>query len=148
MLRASGPPVKPEIQRAVDSVLTEETNYDRLDNRSALRESLVRAVKLESSESDSPIIAFTRNISATGLGLITNQPINEKSSNTLKISRLDGPDLSILSECRWCKPYGDGWFLSGWQFITLKHSFSPLKPSGIKKALSNQDIESAFKFQS
>lgn len=151
MLRTSHisqPKIKPEIQRAVTSVVKEDTDFDRINNRSAVRESLVRAVKIENKDSESSIIAFSRNISATGLGLITSEPIDQNTASTLKISRLNDPDLAILSECRWCKPYGEGWYLSGWQFITLKHSFSQHKPSGISKALSNRDIENAFEMNS
>jgi len=120
MLRTSGPPVKPEIQRAIDSILKEDSNFDRVEARSAHRENLVRAVMIKIRESESQITAFSRNISATGVGLITGEMIQERSSGILKIAQLVGPDLSILADCRWCKPYGDSWFLSGWQFIALK----------------------------
>lgn len=120
MLRTSGPPVRPDIQRAVTDVVKEDSNFDRVENRSAHRTSLVRPVTIDIRESDKLINAFSRNISDTGIGLVTNQLIIDGCSATLAIARLKGPDLRLLGDCRWCKPYGDGWFLSGWQFIALK----------------------------
>ena len=122
MLRTvqAGPPAKPDIQRAVDSILKEDSNFDRNENRSAHRQNLVRPVQMEIREPAETVAGFSRNVSATGIGIITNQPINDKAIALLKIGGLSNNDLSILSECRWCKPYGSGWYMSGWQFISLK----------------------------
>lgn len=129
MLRSSGPPPKPDIKRAIDELLKEDAQYDRSENRSAHRENLVRHVQIEirqqaSAGDDEPnsLSGFSRNISATGIGLISESPVQEKSVAVLSIDRI-GPStgpLKVLSECRWCRPYGDNWFLSGWQFINLK----------------------------
>jgi len=123
MLRSnSGPPAKPEIQRVIDAILKEDAHFDRIENRSAMRESLVRAVLVELRETELSIPAFSRNVSTTGIGLITNQPFDEKAIAVLTIDRIgkDSRPAAILSECRWCRPYGENWHLSGWQFINLK----------------------------
>ena len=137
MLRSSGPPPKPDIKRAIDDLLKEDARYDRSENRSAHRENLVRhvGIKLRKNEQstlgekkedphgeDEPAYSgFSRNISATGIGLISKVQIQEKSVGVLSIDRLGSSEpLTILSECRWCRPYGKNWFLSGWQFINLK----------------------------
>lgn len=122
MLRSgnTGPPPKPDIQRAIDAILKEDANFDRTENRSAHRENLVRAVSIESRGLEEVKDGFSRNVSATGVGLITNHEIAEKLVGTLKIERLSGQPTAILSECRWCRPYGENWYLSGWQFINLK----------------------------
>ena len=120
MLRTSGGPAKPDIQRAVEEMLRDDTQYDRAENRSAMREHLVRPVSIKFREIEEPISAFSRNISATGIGLITDQPVGEGKTAVLAIKQLRGPDVCILAECRWCKSYGENWHLSGWQFINLK----------------------------
>lgn len=139
MLRSSGPPPKPDIKRAIDEILKEDARYDQQENRSAHRENLVRHVQIElrqneqsslsaaeedSQDDDAPKShsSFSRNISTTGIGLISKLEIEEKSVAVLLIDRLgtDSAPLAILSECRWCRPYGDNWYLSGWQFINLK----------------------------
>lgn len=122
MLRSSntGPPPKPDIKRAIDAILKEDATFDRTENRSAIRENLVRAISIESRDIEGIVQGFSRNISATGVGLITGDEVAEKLVATLTIDRLTGQPTVLLSECRWCKPYGKNWFLSGWQFINLK----------------------------
>lgn len=126
MLRSSGPAAKPEIKRVIDEILKEDKQYDQSENRSAHRESLVRHVAIaprQSSEGAAkPKSGFSRNVSATGIGLITNFKIEDKSVALIVIERLvaNSKPPTILSECRWCRPYGENWFLSGWQFINLK----------------------------
>ena len=120
MLRSSGPPVKPELKRVVDDLLREDSNFDRTENRSAHREHLVRAVEITFREDGRQLTGFSRNVSATGIGLITNEIIADKSVCLLEIARLSGSSIVMLAECRWSKPYGEKWHLSGWQFINLK----------------------------
>ena len=121
MLRTSESPANPEIKRAVDNLLLEDSNFDRTENRSAHRQHLVRPVDVLLRESGESVSAFSRNVSATGIGIITHQPIDDGTVAVLTIARLAlDHDTTILAECRWCKPYGENWFITGWQFIGLK----------------------------
>ena len=121
MLRTSESPANPEIKRAVDNLLLEDSNFDRTENRSAHRQHLVRPVDVLLRESGESVSAFSRNVSATGIGIITHQPIDDGTVAVLTIARLAlGHDTTILAECRWCKPYGKNWYITGWQFINLK----------------------------
>jgi len=132
MLRSSGPPAKPDIERLINEILKEDAKYDQSENRSAHRENLVRHVGIEmrQSEQSQPATAgdeaesmfgFSRNVSATGIGLITEFVVADKSVAVLSIDRLrTAKTATILSECRWCRPYGENYFLSGWQFLNLK----------------------------
>ncbi|MEM7784422.1 MAG: PilZ domain-containing protein [Planctomycetota bacterium] len=122
MLRSGSIQAKPEIGRLVDELTKEEKEFDRTESRSAHRTSLVRAVEIDIRDLEHNIDGFSRNISATGIGLITGEPITEKTVATLTISRLKGSTTGVLSECRWCKPYGEKWFLSGWLFISVKRA--------------------------
>lgn len=120
MLRSSGPAARPDIQRCIDALLKEDVNFDRTENRTAIRENLVRAAEIQIRDPEQTFDAFSRNVSATGIGLITKDEVAERTVATIKIFGLDGKETSILSECRWCKKYGDKWYLTGWQFISLK----------------------------
>jgi len=120
MLRKNDLPAKPDVQRAVDQMLKSDANFDRYENRSAHRKHLVRAVEIEFRETDMIVHAFSRNISAAGMGVVSLEQIETDALAVLKIASLEGEDTQILSECRWCKPFGPKWFLSGWQFIGLK----------------------------
>lgn len=120
MLTTSSGPSKPDIKRVVDDLLREDLYFDRNENRSAIRENLVRPVVIEVRDSDVKTSGFSRNISSSGIGVITDASISEGTVAVLKIDRLHGVPITILAECRWCRPYGDDWQISGWQFIKLK----------------------------
>jgi hypothetical protein len=119
MLRISNGPAKPDILCAINELLHEDSQFDRNEDRSAMRENLVRPITIEDRESGEKIAAFSRNASASGIGLITNLPIPERRVAVLCIERLYGPDTFMLAVCRWCKSYGKNWHFSGWQFINL-----------------------------
>ena len=100
----------------VQGLLREDLEFERTENRSAHRESLVRFVSIDRGGDQGAIDAFSRNISNAGVGVISSDPIPERSTATLTIERLDGTIVKVFAECRWCKPYGKKWQLSGWQF--------------------------------
>ena len=120
MLRNSDASAKPEVQRAINKMLMADANFDRYENRSAHRENLVRAVQIEIRESKEIVHSFSRNISGAGIGLITHEQLESNVIAVLSIASLEGEDTQILAQCRWCKPFGAKWFLSGWQFIGLQ----------------------------
>lgn len=120
MLRAAGPSINDEIDEVVTDLLREETDYDRMDSRSAHREHLVRAVHISALGQEQEQWSFSRNISLTGIGLITQEKIAEDATAVLTIERLDGYKIEMLATCRWCSPYGKTWFMSGWQFINVR----------------------------
>lgn len=121
MMRTTpGSSANPEIQRVIEALLREDTNFDRTENRSAHRDHLVRPVIINLREGDAAITAFSRNVSASGIGLITDTPIDDRTVADLEIIKLEGSSETIIAECRWSKVYGLNWHLSGWQFINLK----------------------------
>jgi hypothetical protein len=120
MLRNSDPSAKPEIQREIDKLLLADANFDRYENRSVHRENLVRPVRIEMRETEEIVLAFSRNISGSGIGVITHEQVASDSIAVLNIASLDGEDTRIVAGCRWCKPFGAKWYLSGWQFIGLQ----------------------------
>lgn len=121
MLRSIGKSPTPEIEAIVRDLLKEDSDYDRNENRSAHRESLVRAVTVQMRRPiESELHAFSRNISGAGIGLITNDQIPDGATAILTIEPLKERPSQILAECRWCKPYGKNWFISGWLFMMVK----------------------------
>ena len=122
MLRSIGNSPSPEIESIVKGLLKEDSDYDRHESRSAHRESLVRAVTIEVRRPKEIVLsAFSRNISGSGIGLITDEKIADSSTAVLTIEPLKDRPSKILAECRWCKPYGKNWFISGWLFMMVKN---------------------------
>ena len=120
MLRTTSQSVSSDIDNAVQGLLREDLDYDRAENRTSHRDSLVRMVLIDRGSAHKPVEAFSRNISNAGIGVITTEMLPERCTATLQIERLDGTMVKILAECRWCKSYGKKWFISGWQFLNLR----------------------------
>ena len=120
MLRTNYQSISSDIDQMVEGFLREDIEYQRTENRTSHRESLVRRVVIDYGSGKGTIDAFSRNISNTGIGVITDEFISDRSTATLTIERLDGTSVKILAECRWCKPYGKKWQISGWQFLNLR----------------------------
>lgn len=120
MLRSSMVRSNPDIERAINELLAADAKFDRNENRSVHREHLVRHLRLSIRQPELSIEAFSRNISAAGIGIITAQEIAVGATGEMEIERLKGPELKIIAECRWCRSYGENWFISGWQFQNLK----------------------------
>lgn len=109
-----------EVQEIVKSLLKEDLDHDRYENRSVHRENLVRSVTIDTRQPTKMTLhSVSRNISGEGIGLITNEQIPDKCIAILSIEPLKKRTTKILAECRWCKPYGKNWFVSGWLFRTI-----------------------------
>ncbi len=119
MLRLSGSAPNLDVENAVRDLLEEDAFYDRIENRSSHREHLVRPVAMQIRGSQEKIVAFSRNVSAAGIGLITDVQIPEGSTAVLTVESLKSGEVKMLAQCRWCRPYGKNWRISGWQFINV-----------------------------
>lgn len=121
MLRSGTSTGNPEFKRVVDSLLLSVSNFDRYENRSAIRQGLVVPVTVQFSNEDVEMTGFTRNISNSGVGLLLPEPCKEGDRAVITMERTDGKgSYSVLSECRWCKPFGESWLFSGWKFISVQ----------------------------
>ncbi len=120
MLLNSSQSISRDIDEMVRSLLLEDAAYDRVENRSAHREHLFRSVRVEFRDPKEEMLAISRNISQLGIGLITDAPIAEQRVAMLTIEKLDGMQVKVLAESRWCRPYGKHWFISGWQFLSIR----------------------------
>jgi hypothetical protein len=60
--------------------------------------------------------AFSRDMSESGIGLLHcfELPLGERE---IIISSAKGYSVSVLTRIVWCKPCGEGWYLSGAEFI-------------------------------
>ena len=109
----------PEVERLIREMLSEDVRFDR-ELRSSHRENLVFPVSICPNDEGETINGFSRNVSVSGICVLCDTEIATGERMTLEIYRLHRPEPSrVLAECRWCKPFGDEFFASGWQFIGL-----------------------------
>jgi len=110
--------ISPEIDRLIKDIIRDDARYST-ELRSVHRERLVCPVTVKLDDSEEEIHAFSRNISSAGICLISQKPVDQRASATLEIYRLKDTASEIIAECRWCKPFGEHYFMSGWQFTRL-----------------------------
>lgn len=99
--------------------LIKEVQASQLRERRAVdRKPFVRPVQITTEKSpDEPEQGFSRDISLHGIGVIGKTEWRDSSIATLVIHSLDGRNVTVKAEVRWCKPYGNGWYLTGWSFL-------------------------------
>lgn len=118
MLKTSSYADQP-LQRLIEQIVSEQSQFER-ELRSVAREKMVLPVALCRSNGFPSIHAFTRNLSPNGMSVIAEIPFNEKTVCKARMHRLGFDENladEVLSECRWCKPFGQGYWVSGWKFL-------------------------------
>lgn len=103
----------------VEELIRDAQAFDGLDRRGDERKFLICAVAIQHTFGEESYQAFSRDISADGIGLITSTNVAIDQSANLSISRFDGASLKVSAVCRWCTSYGTGWYLSGWEYRRL-----------------------------
>ena len=106
------------MQEEIDRLLSEIQRLRLNERRTEPRHSFVRPVQIHFSHGPS-LSAFSKDMSAQGIGMICNVTMNIGSLATLEIHSTHGAPVILRSEVRWCVPYGTGWFLVGWKFIGI-----------------------------
>lgn len=106
----------PEIERLIREVMEDDTRFEK-ELRSVHRERVVLPVEITIGVDEEIIHAFSRNVSCEGIALISDRPFESGDSATLAIYRTTKPVASrVVAECKWCKPFGATFWVSGWQF--------------------------------
>ena len=108
--------VSTDVERLMHQVIAEGSRYDR-ELRSVHREKIVLPVNLKFMNGLPAISAFSRNLSISGACLITQQPIEVDMLAMIQIYRLNASESQVVGECKWCKPFGHDYWMSGWQFF-------------------------------
>lgn len=121
MLREATTSAVFDVQDAVEQLLREDARFDELERRSLHRDTLVRPVTVADADSGEVIGGVSRNISQMGVCLLTRKPMPDRKIARISIHRLETGPAVFLAECRWSRPFGCGWFMSGWNFINLLH---------------------------
>jgi|EndMetStandDraft_5_1072996.scaffolds.fasta_scaffold335801_2 hypothetical protein len=60
--------------------------------------------------------AFARDIAVGGIGLVHLMPL-DRGEVVITLPLPNGQTVSLLTEIRWCRDYGNGWYSSGGHFI-------------------------------
>jgi hypothetical protein len=90
------------------------------DRRAEPRHTFFSPVSLRTSDCPTRLLtAFSREISLSGIGLLHSMPVEAGSTAVITIVT---PEIHVskAAEAIWCRPTLDGWYLSGWRFVTAR----------------------------
>ena len=109
---------KASTQQIVDRLVDMAQAADMADRRTDQRYPFFQPVSLSidgGGRNRFSFSAFSRDISADGMGLLHNMPLRPGEA-VLKVYE-DSGEVAIPCEIKWCEPCGEGWFLSGVRFL-------------------------------
>lgn len=108
-----------ELEDLIAELIDQANSHQGIENRVEPRFPLTCPVKVYFRTLDQRHEAFSRDISSTGIGLITDVEISSGQRAELSIDRLNGTSMKMDATCRWCTGYGPNLFLSGFEFLRL-----------------------------
>ena len=112
------------IQQIIESLRKAESDEAIRDRRSAERTPFVHPVLITlGRDKHTEIQATSNNLSQTGIGLIHDVELQVGRMAVLTIHRLHEDPIQIRADVRWCQPFCDSWFASGWRFIVIERTF-------------------------
>jgi hypothetical protein len=96
-------------------LLREARDGYEIETRVEMRYSFCRLVSIQVGDIRYP--GISREISASGIGLLHPEavPLDDAEISI----RLDHGDVSLRARIQWCKPLGEGWYISGALFTEL-----------------------------
>jgi hypothetical protein len=99
--------------------LLHEAREGANERRAEKREPFFSLVRLSfADDSTREFTCFSRDISATGIGLLHFMAV-EPGEIVLKIPSKSFGDVRVRCEVVWCQPCGEGWHLSGARFVEI-----------------------------
>ena len=108
-----------QLQKTVAELLKEARHAERLERREQQRHPFFHPVSIETSgEPRQRLSAFAREISPSGIGLLHNMCL-DLGEVELALVRTQGDTLQVRSQILWCRPCGEGWYLSGARFLEV-----------------------------
>lgn len=100
--------------KAIYELIVEARDYEK-NARRYNRYAFFRPVSIR-IEGDRHYSAFSRDISAWGIGLLHNFELTPGEVG-IAISSEQGYSIPLRARIVWCRPCGEGWYISGGGFV-------------------------------
>lgn len=68
------------------------------------------------------VSGFTRDLSVSGVSIISNWQFHSDETWKIALYRLDGSSSAFYCECRWSQSFGNCFWISGWKFLCPERS--------------------------
>lgn len=115
---APRPRLTPELSEQVQVLMAEARSDDQMDRRGAARYPFFRPARISLGTGDlGEYTAFTRELATTGLGLLHSIKL-VPGPVVVVLHTQDGARVRLPTEIQWCRPCGDGWYVSGGTFLS------------------------------
>ena len=111
--------IQAELEQTIRKLLADEMNEPVSERRAIKRRPFMRPVFVQFGR-DEKMLAFSKNVSPLGVGLVHAKPCAERRVATLTFQLLNGSEVAVRGVSRWCQQFGSHWYLSGWQLIGLQ----------------------------
>lgn len=111
------------MNQLIDGLLMEAQRAALAERRTEARHALVRPVQISLSREDG-CSGFSKNLSKQGIGVIVDRDLAVGTIATLSIHSLSSQPVHLKCELRWSDPFGKGWWLSGWKFLSVASAAS------------------------
>jgi PilZ domain len=106
------------MQEEISRLMMEIQRSKFTERRTEPRQAFVRAVEIHTAQGQ-VIKAFSKDLSAQGIGVVSELEFPPNTLATLVIHSIQGEPVRLRAEARWCDGHGKGWFLVGWKFLGL-----------------------------
>jgi hypothetical protein len=104
----------------IQEFLAASRSEDGAERRVSERQAFFAPVSLKPAKTPTQRWSvFSRDLSSEGIGLLHNMPIDRGTVCEVTV-RCDQAELRHDAECMWCTSAGEGWFLSGWRFLSRR----------------------------
>jgi hypothetical protein len=125
MQRAAGAKVVSDprqISGQIEEILDEAMAREQTDRRAEVRYPFFCHTNIALRDGrQQQLTAFSREISLAGVGLLHNMPLQRQEVIVTFLREHGGP-ISLRTEIVWCRPCGEGWYLSGGKFLDARAS--------------------------
>ena len=108
-------PVSPG--KAIYELVVEAKTGLKTERRSELRYAFFRPISIEMDDGQK-YSAFTREISEASIGLLHNIDLNDREVEITSPSD-GGYSIRVRTRIVWCQACGEGWYISGGQFVGI-----------------------------
>jgi hypothetical protein len=101
---------------SIRELIRQAQKNDRRDRAASERYSFFRPVSIKTA-SGRRYSAFSREISEVGIGLLHDMAL-ASGQTVCEIISPDGTPTTLTLNIIWCEPCGEGWYISGGEFVT------------------------------
>jgi hypothetical protein len=103
------------LRTAVSELLSQALNQE-IERRGCQREPFLAPVFIQPKGDSGPsLTAFSRDVSSDGIGLLHAFPLD--LTETVVVFLDSNQKIRLKVSIAWCKPFGEGWFVSGGRFV-------------------------------